>query len=89
MDKITPEQAAQIVKRFILPMFDNTKKLAPKNLQQMGSVQAELMLSGQLNDQLEVVRNEVNKLTETLEAEVNTRTNLQAQLRDTQHKFLK
>lgn len=33
MDKITPEQAAQIVKRFILPMFDNTKKLAPKNLQ--------------------------------------------------------
>jgi hypothetical protein len=33
MDKITPEQAAQIVKRFILPMFDTTKKLAPKNLQ--------------------------------------------------------
>jgi hypothetical protein len=33
MDKITPEQAAQIVKRFILPMFDTTKKLAQKNLQ--------------------------------------------------------
>jgi hypothetical protein len=36
----------------------------------MGTVQAELMLSGQLNDQLEVVRSEVNKLTETLEVEV-------------------
>jgi len=36
----------------------------------MGTVQAELMLSGQLNDQLEVVRSEVNKLKETLEAEV-------------------
>lgn len=33
MDKITPEQAAQIVKRFVLPMFDTTKKLAQKSLQ--------------------------------------------------------
>lgn len=65
-------------------MFDTTKRLAPKNLQQMGSVQAELMLSGQLNDQLEVVRNEVNKLTETLEGEVNHRVTLQSQLRETQ-----
>jgi vacuolar-type H+-ATPase subunit I/STV1 len=47
------------------------------------------MLSGQLNDQLEVIRNEVNKLTEALEGEVNTRVTLQSQLRETQHKFLK
>lgn len=44
--------AAQIVKRFILPMFDKSKKAGPKNMQEMGSVQAELMLSEQLNDQL-------------------------------------
>lgn len=45
IDKITPEMAAQIVKRFILPMFDRSKKLAPKNMQEMGSIEKELMLS--------------------------------------------
>lgn len=37
IDKVTPEMAAVIVKRFILPMFDKSKRIGP-NKEQMGSV---------------------------------------------------
>ena len=39
----------------------------------MGSVQKELMLSDQLNEQLKVIRQEVDKLSESLEYEKDLR----------------
>ena len=75
IDKVTPELAAQIVKHFVLPMFDNApsssygKKLGQKGIAQSGAVYGELKLSQQLTDQLKVIRDEVTRLTEHLESE--------------------
>ena len=68
--------STQIVKRFILPMFDRKKRIGPKIAEEMGSVQVELMLSDQLNDQLQIVRDELNKISESLETEMDLRVKL-------------
>ena len=60
LNKITPEMAAQIVKHFVLPMFDNSASArvgrrlggAKPNVQS-GSVYNELKLSEQLNGTLQ------------------------------------
>ena len=72
IDKVTPEQAAIIVKRFILPMFENSKRPG-KISNQTGSVQQELMLSDQLKDQIATVKNELDDLMEKLEVESNAK----------------
>jgi len=80
LDKITPEFAAKIVKHFVLPMFDNSassrvgRRLGQKQtLVQSGSIYNELKLSDQLNETLTLVRNEVMRLTGSLEEERENR----------------
>jgi hypothetical protein len=75
-------------------MFDNApsssygKKLGNKHPASQGAVYGELKLSDQLNAQLQVIRDEVNRLTENLEMEVNLRSQMAAQLRETQKKYM-
>jgi len=76
LDKITPELAAKIVKHFILPMFDNApsakvgRRLGHKqSIGNSSSIYGELKLSEKLNETLGVVRNEVMRLTGSLEIE--------------------
>jgi len=93
IDKVTPELAAQIVKHFVLPMFDNApssnygKKLGQKGIAQSGAVYGELKLSQQLTDQLSVIRDEVSTITERLEQEQQLRIKSQANLRDLNKKY--
>lgn len=50
---MTPELAAQIVKNYVLPMFDNSKKLNKKKTVGMFG---DLKLTDQLYDQLNEVK---------------------------------
>lgn len=52
-------------------MFDKSKKHFPKNFDKIGSVHAELLLSDLLNERMEVIRQEVNTLSESLEKEIS------------------
>ena len=74
LDEIPPELAAQIVKAYILPMFESTGKkelkskhnkilgIAGPNNGSRGSVYGELKLSEKLMEILNNVRDEVDSL---------------------------
>jgi hypothetical protein len=72
---VTPELAAQIVKHFIIPMFDseNKKDLRKKYNEMAGiksaasTVLGDLKLTETLSNELEGVRNQVDNLKEKLE----------------------
>ena len=82
--------AAQIVKHFVLPMFDNSARARVSNrlggnaakhtVATSGQVYHELKLSEQLNNTLSEVRDEVQRLTGDLEDEVQRRKRLENQL---------
>jgi len=87
IDQISPELAAQIVKSYILPMFesDGKKQLKSKYNRMQGiasqggkfkqiamgdgsqSVYGELKLSEKLHNELDIVREQVDRLNENLE----------------------
>lgn len=66
-------------------MFDQSKKIV-KNKEPVGSVHAELMLSEQLNNELVVIRNKVNTLTESIENEITLRLHMESQLKQSRNK---
>ena len=91
--QVTPELAAQIVKDYILPMFESDGKKDLKSrynkLQGMNSqgfkgshvdtVYGELKLSQQLLSQLKEVRSKFDSLNETIEAQNYERGRLTAE----------
>ncbi len=62
VEQVTPELAAEIVKKMILPMFD--QKYARQSAQAGSGVFNELKLSEQLSTNLQSVRDKLDRLTE-------------------------
>lgn len=85
IDHITPEHAAKIVKKFVLPMFDTSKS---HHGEKPGIVQAGVTLTGQLSDQLDAKKEEIGKLIEQVEQEAATRVSLQRELNETKQKYI-
>jgi hypothetical protein len=77
-EEVTPELLAQIVRNFILPMFDNRQNPVK---QQVSSVHQELKLSDQLEASVAAISKELNQLREEIDKQTSERDVIRAQLK--------
>eukprot|EP00347_Sterkiella_histriomuscorum_P024062 403332433 len=89
IEDVSPELAAQIVKNFILPMFDSdNKRYLRGGITSPKTVYGELKLSEQLNEQLNEVRNRFDDLQEQLEEVTYQRDLCQRELKELNTKYM-